>query len=151
MKDTLETLIGSSIPLPEVEDDLEKDLESTAVKLDSFASRYFLDHHQILLTMAHEIKQLALQEFSSQNMKLQKTAELIQLHSLKIFDGAKQKLNFFKDKVSILYPKNILQRGYSITIKNGKALKSIDDIRIDDEITTILVKGKVLSLVTRKE
>jgi len=30
MKDTLETLIGSSIPLPEVEDDLEKDLESIA-------------------------------------------------------------------------------------------------------------------------
>lgn len=30
MKDNLETLIGSSIPLPEVEDDLEKDLDITA-------------------------------------------------------------------------------------------------------------------------
>ena len=87
----------------------KQDLESTAVKIDSFALRYFRDHHQSLLIMAHEIKQATLQEFSDQNMKLQKTAELMQLYSLKIFDSAKQKLKFFNDKVSILDPKNVLQ------------------------------------------
>jgi exodeoxyribonuclease VII large subunit len=51
-------------------------------------------------------------------------------------------------KITDLYdPKNILARGFSITLHNGKALKNAEETSKDDELTTILHKGKITSKV----
>jgi exodeoxyribonuclease VII large subunit len=61
------------------------------------------------------------------------------------------KQNNFLDKASGITghadPHHILQKGYSITLANGKVLKNQDAVRAGDEITTILHNGNIKSLI----
>jgi exodeoxyribonuclease VII large subunit len=55
----------------------------------------------------------------------------------------KEKESFFR----LSSPDYILAKGYSITLKNGKAVKSPEELSQNDVIETILAKGKVKSVV----
>lgn len=46
-------------------------------------------------------------------------------------------------------PEYILAKGYSITLKDGKALKSVDQLKEGDEIETLLEKGRIKSIVEK--
>ena len=50
-------------------------------------------------------------------------------------------------------PKNVLKRGYSITLLNGKALKSVTQANPGEIVETLLIDGKISStiLTTKKE
>jgi exodeoxyribonuclease VII large subunit len=48
-------------------------------------------------------------------------------------------------KIELLHPENILKRGYSITMKKGKPMRSADEITKGDIITTKLFKGEIIS------
>jgi len=50
-------------------------------------------------------------------------------------------------KIEMLHPENILQRGYSITMKNGKAIRHADELVKGEMITTKLFSGEVKSEV----
>lgn len=52
--------------------------------------------------------------------------------------------------LSMLRPENVLQRGYTITSVNGKILKKMDKIMIDDNIETQFIDGKLTSRVVKK-
>jgi exodeoxyribonuclease VII large subunit len=53
------------------------------------------------------------------------------------------KTSFFK----LSSPDYILSRGYSITLKNGKAVKSAEKLQAGDEIVTRLAEGSVSSII----
>lgn len=76
--------------------------------------------------------------------------EFIQKAALKITAQAKEKLLYKEKLVNLLHPKNVLQRGYSITIANGKAVTDIDQVDEGATITTQLYKGKLTSVITKK-
>lgn len=59
------------------------------------------------------------------------------------------KLNTLDKNIEILNPENVLKRGYSITLFNGKALKSTDKIIINDKITTLVADGEIISTVEK--
>jgi exodeoxyribonuclease VII large subunit len=46
-----------------------------------------------------------------------------------------------------LDPKNILKRGYTITLKNGRVCTSVRELDRDDRISTLLADGEVESIV----
>jgi exodeoxyribonuclease VII large subunit len=56
-------------------------------------------------------------------------------------------IGMFQSKVSLLDPENILRRGYSITMRNGKAVTSEAQLSPGDEIETKLHRGNVRSIV----
>jgi len=58
--------------------------------------------------------------------------------------GIKEKESFFR----LSSPEYILTKGYSITLKNGKAVKSAKELLKDDILETIFAKGKIKSIVT---
>ena len=62
-------------------------------------------------------------------------------------ESEKEKLEGIEKNVRILDPINILKRGFSITLYNGKALKSYTEVKPADKITTVLADGKVESEV----
>ena len=55
------------------------------------------------------------------------------------------------DKIVLLNPQKILRRGYSITMKNGKVLKDPEPLVEGDELKTILYKGKIISILKKKQ
>jgi exodeoxyribonuclease VII large subunit len=56
-------------------------------------------------------------------------------------------LEMNEKSVSLLSPENVLRRGYSITLLNGKAVRSIKNLQIGEELTIILNEGSFLSVV----
>ncbi len=44
-------------------------------------------------------------------------------------------------------PENVLKRGYSITLLNGRAVKSFKDVKPGDIIRTDILKGQISSVV----
>ena len=54
------------------------------------------------------------------------------------------------DKIKLLNPESILKRGYSVTYKNGKRIKNVNEIEKKDEIITKLFSGFIRSTVEEK-
>ena len=59
-----------------------------------------------------------------------------------------RKINTIEEKLKLLNPKNILKRGYSITLKDGKPVIDKALLTVGDEIETIVLNGKVKSKVS---
>ena len=80
----------------------------------------------------------------------------MELLRLKIRSGASQMIltqdSRLKEKESFFRfssPEYILAKGYSITLKNGKAIKSAKELSQDDVVETILAEGKAKSIVIK--
>lgn len=54
------------------------------------------------------------------------------------------------DKIGYLDPKNILSKGYSITLINGKAITNSDSLKTNDKITTLFFEGEIESTLINK-
>ncbi len=57
----------------------------------------------------------------------------------------------FEHFVSLSLPENMLKRGYSITTRNGKTVKSISALSVGDIITTQFSDGEIDSKIVDKE
>jgi len=57
------------------------------------------------------------------------------------------RLELIAEKLKALDPKLLLRRGYSITMKDGHALRNPQELRQGDEIVTILEEGTVKSII----
>ncbi|MPN16805.1 Exodeoxyribonuclease 7 large subunit [bioreactor metagenome] len=53
--------------------------------------------------------------------------------------------------VEMVSPENVLRRGYTLTLKNGKIVTSLHDLSVDDTIETRFRDGLTTSVVTRIE
>ncbi|MBN1597342.1 MAG: exodeoxyribonuclease VII large subunit [Bacteroidales bacterium] len=57
------------------------------------------------------------------------------------------KLDHYNEYIAALNPESILKKGYSITYKNRKVIKSENEVESGDTIETVLFKGKIRSII----
>ena len=67
-----------------------------------------------------------------------------------ILRGESIAVNNAENRLSLLDPKNVLKRGYSITYLNEKVIKDSRKVEPDDDIKTKLFSGTIRSKVKRK-
>lgn len=72
-------------------------------------------------------------------------------YSLRFIQNEQQKLIGREGNISHLDPVNVLKRGYSITYKNGKTVKSASEVKVSDSLRTILHEGELLSRVEGRQ
>lgn len=60
----------------------------------------------------------------------------------------RHRLQLLEQRMEAVDPKRILERGYSITLKEGKAVRSIADLELGDRMETRLKDGMAISVVT---
>jgi len=125
-------------------------LKISALKIDAVFARYFavrreevLQKYQVVLNHAKAIalKRKDMEAYSS------KTAVLAK----RFVEGQKKRLDHASEKLQLLDPKNVLRRGYSITWKNGKAVKSVEGIKEGDILKTTLYNGIIMSRVEKEK
>ncbi|MDR0769198.1 MAG: exodeoxyribonuclease VII large subunit [Dysgonamonadaceae bacterium] len=107
-------------------------LKASAVNLRVLTSRIPLLTNAMIENKRSEIEIYRLQ------MKNLVRQILVAKHS-----QLKEKESFFR----LSSPKYILDKGYSITLKNGKAVKSAKELREGDAIETVLADGRVAGTV----
>jgi exodeoxyribonuclease VII large subunit len=129
----------------------QKELHNISVKLESSTTRYFRDHREALIEKKHNITASLQLALNKEKDNLRECFKSLRVDLQNIVRQSNDFIKYAKEKVRILDPANTLKRGYSITLKNGKAIRSIDDIEKKDEIKTLFYTGVVISLVTKKE
>lgn len=81
-----------------------------------------------------------------QNISLLKTK--LQNSAMQNYNKKFQSISAIGSKLEALNPVSVLQRGYSITEKNGKIISSVKELKTDDEFDLILKDGKISAKVT---
>ena len=85
--------------------------------------------------------------FRGKVAELNNLEKFIPLQSKVFFKSKDAQLNNIERTIANLSPENVLKRGYSITLLNGKAVKSIDDITKGDKLETMVLNGTISSTV----
>lgn len=129
--------------------DNRKQLEVAAVKIDSAVPRYFQLHKEELLSKRITVLNSAKRTFEFKRQELTTGSEMLKVYLKKLFKNISDEITHKASKIKLLDPKNILKRGYSITLKGVKPVKSIDEVKENDIIKTILYKGNIESEIRR--
>jgi len=92
----------------------------------------------LCLSMNHELKRLSV------NLGKDTSFQLRQFNLL---------LMGIEKNIINMSPLNVLKRGYSITLADGKPVKSVSQVKENDQIETIVFDGEITSLVrsTKKQ
>jgi exodeoxyribonuclease VII large subunit len=130
-------------------------LEDTYGALEETRDSIVSGVQQIINTSKEFLQQMRLQlplylntMFEQHNHTLETLATAIR-HSTQQF--LREKENELKEKESFIHlssPAYILSKGYSLTLKDGKAIKAAKDLKDKDIIQTLLAEGEIISVVT---
>lgn len=77
--------------------------------------------------------------------------ELVAVVSAKRITREAEKIRAKENIVRILNPENVLKRGYSLTLKDGKTVKSAKQLQLNDELETRFADGSVTSKITKND
>lgn len=68
-------------------------------------------------------------------------------HLQQSFKNSNDRLDMFAKHLELLSPENILKKGYTLTMKEGKIVKESRSLKQGDQITTLFAKGKIDSII----
>jgi exodeoxyribonuclease VII large subunit len=129
----------------------ETDLLFLQQEIIDHASQYLAGKRYSLNQLAGSFKQRSASIIQEQRQTVkemrQKLETLLRIRS----SEERHKIELKEKTLYFISPENILKKGYSLTIKNGRIVKSINQIALGDQITTILPDGKMESIVNLKE
>lgn len=110
---------------------LEKDLEKRREKIENLKESYILKNFS--------------KSIEEKNIDLVEKEEKIKNLLKNIIYLKGNELERRIEKIEALNPIKVLKRGYTITKKSGKIVKSIEDVEVKDTIETIFRNGKIKS------
>ena len=104
---------------------------------------------QNLDMILERIKNLITQklEFNKNEFKILKSNYILN-NPLELYKNKQIKLDNIIDKLELINPLNTLKRGYTLTYKDNNIIKNIDDLKLNDKITTRLENAIIESQIT---
>lgn len=86
-------------------------------------------------------------QLNRHSIYLNQSIEQIERNSDQLLKDQKQLLQSLEKNIEIMSPQNVLKRGFSITLVNGKSVRSTDELKSGQELETHLFEGKVISTI----
>ena len=131
-------------------------LDKCADVLDEMSSRLMqgvrnrlLWEHRRMESLTQRIPTSAYKRISEAKYALLSARRDIQLASQSFLSMKKHRLELLQQKLNDALPEKQLSRGYSITLKDGKAVKNASLLEEGDVLVTVLHQGKVESVVVK--
>lgn len=121
-------------------------LKSTYI-LKNPISMYEIDE-QKLDNMLEKLGSIMTYKLEREKSELNNLSKMISPNMLNRLDKEKIKLENIETKLNLLNPENILKKGYSLTLVDGKIVKSINSVKkgniIDTKFSDGIIKSEVL-------
>jgi len=112
-------------------------------------SRFLMKQEaRTLSAAASRMQDDALNALRENDQALQRTAANLARQTQGNLNKNKVSLQHLEAQVRILDPIHILRRGFTITLKDGKAVKNAAEVKPGDVITTQLAEGQITSTTT---
>lgn len=129
----------------------KKDLRSTAIEFESAVLKYFRDHRSHLAESKINCLNFSRYIMNYKKREISDSLKFLKLSAGDFLKKNYQAINYAQEKINLLNPENILKRGYSITLKDSKALKDAASLSKGDIIKTVFFKGRAVSSVQSTE
>lgn len=121
-------------------------------QLQRETSRLYQDKERNFTQLQNRIIQLSPQKVIDQHHRtVQTTTNQLNQVTFSTFEKYRQKFGGSIRTLEALNPLKIMDRGYSITYKNGKLVKSIEDVEKGDSIFVTLANGRIEAIVEQVE
>lgn len=101
-----------------------------------------------LTTYQSRISSSVAMQLSSARYALIAAEKDLERSSITLLSRQKHRLELLQQRIADASPEKLLSRGYSITLKEGKAVTDRSTLKSGDELITRLYKGEVTSIVT---
>ena len=75
----------------------------------------------------------------------------MELYASLLLQNERKRIELAESKLESAHPNRILRLGFSITRVDGKAVRSVDEVKEGDEIETTLASGTFKSTITWKQ
>jgi exodeoxyribonuclease VII large subunit len=131
-----------------------KQSRTERVKLERIVSKSEETVDKFLLYKNNELRAKFIKLTSRVELRIEKFRNLnanylywMKSKPIQIVRRANDMLSFFEKNADALNPERVLTRGFSITLSNGKPVKSYSTVHTGDSVETILANGKIVSIV----
>ncbi len=126
----------------------------TRVKTPTAAAEFLITHlvetSNIIERASKTIQHTSTKTLHLAEQKIQiLTSRMREIARLTI-ERRRNRLSLLKERLNSHNPHLLLERGYTMTLKNGKIIKDLHSLQNGDEITTIFNQGLVTSIVNTK-
>lgn len=128
----------------------------TASRLIDLQDRLISESESVLMNEKTDLVSLSKDVIHQSNLMLQSESARWMRVSESMKYSVKHRLqvqsHFLSEKeqyIQMVSPQNILKRGYTLTLKNGKIIQSVNDMTENDRIETIFADGKAISNVEK--
>ena len=126
-------------------------IEVTGHRLHTAALQIGSMQEERLLRLKSRISLLAQQNITKAHKYLEQIPFRLRYQAQDCLQKNKIRLDEFSRALSLLDPKNVLKRGFSITTLNGKAVKNADVLQTGQTIVTHFASGKAESRIEHIE
>jgi exodeoxyribonuclease VII large subunit len=124
-------------------------LISLAKQLQISASARIEQEKKHLALLKNRITSLIFMRLSGAKLALLTSKKDLAQATISSLSRQKHKLDLLHQRISDIAPERLLSRGYSITLKDGKAITDTSLLSEGDVLITKLAKGEVISAVKR--
>lgn len=126
----------------------EMQLEQYNQQIRQLAAQSIVLKKEQLNRISHQISLRAKDIIAQQQSQLEQIGLSLKLQSKYFFEKQHQQLDNIQKQIEQLNPLELLKKGYSITLKDGKPLVEGEEVNEGDKITTITAHQELESTVT---
>lgn len=127
------------------------ELKAVSVAAKNKVNRFVTQQNHQLDQSGRQVGYILRRQMMKKQNSLIQYQQLVRLRTQETLRTEKKSLASIQDKLRLVDPLNILKRGYSLTLMNGKILKSVKQVKTGDQLETQLRDGKVISIVDKNE
>ena len=122
-------------------------LDNLSFRLQQEVRNRLLWEHRRIEGLKQRIPSAVYKRISDAKYGLLAANRDLQMATRQFLSMKKHRLELLQQRLNDALPEKQLARGYSITLKNGKAVKDASALKEGDTLVTLLYKGKVESVI----
>lgn len=122
-------------------------LEDLSARIQQGACALLEQEQKRLIAIQTRIPVLVHRRLSEARFSLLTIGKDLAQVTLALLSRSRHRLELLQQRVTDVSPEKLLKRGYSITLKDGKAVTDASSLKAGDELVTRLSKGEVHSVV----
>ena len=123
-------------------------LDDLSYRLQQGVRNRLLWEHRRMESLKQRIPSAVYKRIADAKYGLLAAQRDLQMASRQFLSIKKHRLELLQQRLNDALPEKQLARGYSITLKNGKAVKDVSLLKEGDALVTVLNQGKVESVIT---
>ncbi len=122
-----------------------------AHRFELAASHYAARQQQHVARLAVQLQASVQNRLNDERRRLEQHPDLLRTALEQRLTAERHRQEMIRRSVKLAGPERILAMGFSLTLKDGKPVKDLNDIAVGDQLETLLAGGRIRSTVSATE